>query len=488
MPEQFDVIVVGAGSSGGVVASRLTEDPSCRVALIEGGPDFPDERTHPPGFLSGGAFMAEGSAGSGAAVPDLDWGYRNEPDSRGRRIRLARGKLVGGTSMINGCIAVRGRREDFAHWVEAGAEGWGWDDVLPVYERVEREVPIKTYPRHQWLPFQRVGVDAFLELGYRYAADMDAADAWDGVTGPWPCSRRNEIRQGTLVTYIRKARGRPNLRIIDRTLVDRVLLDGARVTGILAYDRDRTQVVLTADTVFLCAGVYGTPPILLRSGIGPAGEVRELGITPLADLPVGKGLMDHATCGFRLHAPPAVARLGGPGLAAVARGKDWWAIPKPADEEEGVCDVLFCLATTGGSGSIRIASREPDAAPRIDNRYGETADGDGFDSAWQTFQELLATHAFRDAGVGDGRNGESLRDILRRWIASAGHGAGGCAIGRVVDPDLGVYGIEGLRVADASVFPRHVTNNPNLTCYMVGEMAAARFRESPARRPAPPLR
>jgi choline dehydrogenase len=474
--EHFDVIVVGAGSSGGVLASRLSEDPSCTVALVEAGPDFPDERTQPPGFLAGGAFQAEGGAGSGAAVPELDWGYQSEPDSRGRRVRLSRGKLVGGTSMINGCIAVRGRPKDFSRWVEAGAEGWGWNDVLPFYEVVEREVPIKRYPRDQWLPFQRVGVDAFLELGYRWVDDMNEPDAWDRVAGPWPSNRRNEIRQGTLVTYIRKARGRPNLKIIDSTLVDRVLLEGSRATGIAAYGPDGQERVLKADVVYLCAGAYGSAPILLRSGVGPAADLRDLGIAVAADLPVGQGLMDHATCGFRLRTQPDVARLGGPGLASVARGTDWWAIPKPTDEEEGVCDMLFCLATTGGAGSVRLASTRLDAAPRIDNQYGLTAEGDGFDSAWAMFEALLQTRAFRDAGVRDGRGGESLHDILRARIGSSGHGAGGCSIGRVVDSDLNVYGFDCLRVADASVFPHHVTNNPNLTCYMVGEAAAARFQ------------
>jgi choline dehydrogenase len=417
--------------------------------------------------------LGEGFAGAGAPTPDLDWGYWSEPVTNGRRVHLRRGRLVGGTSMINGSVAVRGAPRDYDRWQELGAPGWGWADVLPYFERAESMVPIKRYSPERWLPVQHAFVDGFEQLGFRRVADMNAPDAWDRVVGAWPQNRRNEIRQGTLVTYVRCARARPNLEIRDRTLVDRVLFAGTRATGIRVAGPDRRPQEIEADLVVLAGGAYGSPAILLRSGIGPAGELRALGIDVIADLPVGRRLADHPQCFFHVRTPPELAAMGGPGFAVVARGEGWWAFPLALDEEAGTCAIAFALASEDASGTVTLQSADPAVAPRIDHRYRDVIARGEFAEAFATFQELASTSAFAGQGATSPDESRKLEAVLAERLGTAFHPAGTCAIGAVVDEDLRVGSIEGLLVADASVFPTHVTNNPNLTCMMVGERAAA---------------
>jgi choline dehydrogenase len=471
-----DVVVVGAGTSGATLASRLSDDPDRSVLLLEAGPDFPNEAVDPPALVVGGNLIGGFFAGVGSAVPEHDWGYYGQPLNGGRRVHLWRGRLVGGTSMINGCIAVRAKPSDFDAWEAAGATGWGWRDVEPCFQAVEREVPIKRYPRERWQPFQTAFVDGLVELGFRDAADINAPDSWDGVTGAWPQNRRNEIRQGALMTYVRRARDRPNFAIVDRAIADRVTISGGRAAGV-RYVRDGEAVEIEADLVVLAGGAYGSPAILLRSGIGPADDLRALGVEVEADLPVGRGLRDHPQTLFQFDVPPALAEMAGPGLAVVGRGDGWWAFPLSLDEETGVCAIAMALTSQEPQGTVTLASLDPDAPPLIDHRSQEVIDRGDFDSAWGDIKELCATSTFRELGVQRGDLEQPLEDTLRERLGTAFHPACSCAIGSVVDERLRVLGIEGLRVADASVFPANVTNNTNLTCFMVGERAAALIDE-----------
>ena len=304
--DKFDVIVVGAGSSGGVVAARLSENASRSVLLIEAGPDFPQELTVPPLFTVSGEHHWRCAGG----IPEFDWDFVNTDGAGtlgGRSLRVPRGRLVGGTSMVNATIAARGAPFDFDRWAAMGNKGWAWKDLLPLFVAIENDVNFGADPIHgrdgpiviqryrpqSWAPVNRAMYDACLELGVREAPDLNALDAHAGVVGPMPHNRYKEVRLGTLVTYVRAARGRPNLTIYAGRHVDRIVLEGGRAKGVTYLDGAKERRTAFAEEIVISAGVYNSPAILHRSGIGPAEWLRPLGIDVVADLPVGRNLTDH---------------------------------------------------------------------------------------------------------------------------------------------------------------------------------------------------
>ena len=490
MPE-FDYIVVGAGTAGCVLAARLSEDERVRVLLLEAGSA---DRTRA---------MTVPNAWPENLGTDADWGQLTTPQADAGPALYPRGRALGGGSAINAMGHVRGHPAVYDGWAGGGAPGWGYRELLPYFRRSEQarghdpglrgtDGPIRVGPAAQRHPVAQALAAALEATGCPVTDDLSGT-APEGV-GWADLAIADGERVSSADAYLRPALGRPNLTVRTRCLVTGLDVRDGRCTGV-SYVWDAIPGRVAAGEVVLAAGAIGSPQLLLRSGIGPAGALRGLGIDAVADIAgVGQNLQDHPVVMITYRAPaplPASRYNHGEVYAAVRTAL------APGYPDLQLFPILLPLAATGfeppaaganlvaaavapsSRGSLRLASPAPDAAPLIDPGFlTDPRDADRLETGLQLIRAAAATGVFAATGLTELWPGPDadLRGYIRRAVGSYYHPAGTCRMGTgadaVVDLQLKVAGLSGLRVADASIMPVITNAHPNATVLAIAERAA----------------
>jgi choline dehydrogenase len=533
-----DYVIVGAGSAGCVLANRLSEDANLRVLLIEaGGRDWSPYIHVPAGFMR---LLSH---------PSLTWGYHAEPDpgTAGRAILSPRGRVLGGSSSINGLIYIRGQPEDFDHWGQLGNRGWSWDDVLPYFRKAENWEGDKTAVRGKGgplftskmdrPPLCAAAIEAGKELGLEYRDDVNSLPpgARDSI-GWCQQTRGGRRRASTARTYLHPVKKRPNLEIVVNGLVRRIVFDGRRAVAV-EYERGGAiERAEAAREVILSAGAVGSPHILQLSGVGAPEHLKRIGIPLQHELPgVGRNMQDHfvarishrvdgiATVNERSRGVPLAAEVlrylvTGKGMltysaslaAASVKVLEESATPDvqcsfaPGSFKDGMIGELDDFpGMTGGVWQMRPLSRgyveaksaDPHAAPAINPRYfSEQTDRRAIVGGLRFLRRLFAAPALARYCGPEFLPGaqidtdDELLDYAPQKGSTVYHASCTCKMGNdptaVVDDRLRVHGLEGLRVVDASVMPAVTSTNTNAPTIMIAERGADLIRRAARETPA----
>jgi choline dehydrogenase-like flavoprotein len=521
----FDYIVVGGGSGGCVLASRLSEDPAVTVALLEAGPVDTSVLIHCPAGL---AVMAQ--------TGQANWKFQTEPQPglNGRRGYQPRGKVLGGSSSINAMIYMRGHRADYDHWAAEGNPGWSYDDVLPYFRRAEHNErgansfhgsggPLNVMDLRSPNPLLGAYVEAGRQAGYSLNTDFNGAEQ-EGI-GAYQVTHRNGERFSAAKAYIAPHRARPNLHVITGAQATRILFEGRRAVGVEVLQGGQRVQHGARCEVLLAAGALQSPQLLMLSGVGPGAELQALGVPVLHDLPgVGQHLHDHVDVVQVMNAPTLKDSFGVSlgGTVRLVRAVFEWRRQRSgmltsnfgeaggfikSQPDEPIPDlqlhfvvgklvdhgrkVVFghgyschvCLLRPRSRGSVTLASADPMAAPRIDPAF--LADPDDMARLVRGFrlmrnilsQPALARLGGRElARSANAQSDTQIEQFIRGYADTIYHPVGTCRMGNgprdVVDAQLRVHGLEGLRVVDASIMPRIVGGNTNAPVIMVAEKAA----------------
>lgn len=496
--ESFDVVIVGAGPAGCVLARRLTEHPDRRVLLLEAGPDYgPDPSGWPPEMTDAMSYQPDSHA----------WGHLHVGQPARQAFPLSQARAVGGSSTINSCVWLRGSAADYDGWAAMGNPGWAFADLLPYFRRAEADpvggslhgadgpVPVWRVPDAARSPVDQAIVTAGETLGFSPIADLNGHPVQAPGVGPTPRNVADGKRMHAARTYLAPVRARPNAVLHSQVHIDRVLIEHGRAVAVQAVDGQ----VFRGKEIIICAGAFGSPAILLRSGIGPAEHLQTHGIRVTADVPgVGGHLQDHPFLGGLLtaavsptHAPEAKSSLP---TTLKARSRQ-------ASEEidlhcyhgqyfdaalgTWVLAVSVSLAHAQSCGNVRLRSADPLAPLDIDHRHlVKREDLEALCDGAELAGEVIATPSLArvttplPALFPARTDRATLRTAVRAHVSTTFHPSGTCRMGPQSDPeavvdDAGrVYGIEGLRVVDASIFPTGPRANLHCTVVAVAEKLA----------------
>jgi choline dehydrogenase len=507
-------IVIGAGSAGGVIASRLTEDPENEVVLVEAGPDYATFDEVPDDIRDADDMSQEAH----------DWGLSAhfiEPPQAREPQRYPRGRVVGGSSCVNAAVGVRPTIEDYRRWAADGNDAWDWDEVRPVLERIETDldfgerpghgssgpVTITRSPHSEWPPPTLAFEQACIAKGFDAVADINEP----GSTGVGPTARNmlDGLRGSTLVTYLAEARQRDNLTILSETSCRRILFEGTRAVGVELERSDGRVEQLRADRVVLSAGAVHSPQILTLSGVGRADTLAALGIPAVSVLEgVGRNLQDHPNSSLLALMDPTEFRGARAILKfttenAKAHGEvddfmlfacvlDPWTLNLEIDTEGRQAFTLVnILAKPHSIGWLDIVAADHRVPPEIHLNYlGDERDMARMKEGMRFAFELATSSPLKDTidtpmmpDAETVNDDERLESWLREAVSCAFHAACTCAMGSdpergaVVDQRMAVHGTENLWVADASVMPTITTGVTNIATYLIGERMAEWLRE-----------